>query len=280
MARLGAGLSLAAGTLAGGSPVWAQAAAPVAAPAPEHLVNLDTPPAGGAAGTTTARANVRVFGDDEKITYTTLDARYKLPEGAGARFGGEVLLRGTFAPKRTLAGTGFNLRHGGNDAELLAKLYSPQQPNLAFALGVSLPDTPAQDDPHVSAQILYRYEASPTVSLFFAPKAIFIEDNTLVGIGGGVAARLSTSLQLVADVTAVVEGDNTYDIRTGNRKQESALYGLALRFTPPRRNAAPDTGELSIEVGVTNAIGGTTGFSLTPGLDNSTAAFVGLSYRR
>ena len=52
------------------------------------------------------------------------------------------------------------------------------------------------------------------------------------------------------------------------------MWGIALRLKP-----TDDGRNRTIELGITNALGGTTGMSLTPGLGGSVAGFVAYGCR-
>ena len=229
------------------------------------LVNLDTPSV-EKRGSLSGRIDLRAFSGDEDIVYTSLS----LNLGLGKEL--ECILRGTFGERKKLMAGGGTIAHGGNDFEALLKVGARGRSGLAGLIGVSIPNTPAQSG---NASLTLGGTASTDIgkgsSLYFNPRAIFVKDNTIVGIGLGARVRLSDSLVLVGDYTPIISGDNTLDTGTGALKKRD-VYGVALRFTTHQ-------GSLSIDVGYTNAVGSTTGFSMTPGLGGSGAIYFALTAR-
>jgi hypothetical protein len=210
---------------------------------------------------------LRFFGSKQDGVFADLRLDYGLVTGLAAA------LRGTAGPRRVYGGGLFTIRHGGCDAELLLRYMPPGTQRCAVEIGVSLADTPAQKDLFPTVQLLHARDLGSGLTLNLAPRAVFIEDNTLVGIGGGLALRLTDTGELVADATAIVHGDNTYSTSTGARARR-AVWGVALRMMPSGGDR-----HRTIEIGVTNALGGTTGMSLTPGLGGSLAGYASYGCR-
>src|SRR5579871_3826272 len=132
----------------------------------DRLINLDTlaiPPRGALA----FAGDFRVFGAQEDAAYGTLQLGYGLQSNI------ELLLRAGYAGAGAFAGPGFTIRHGGHDFELLTKLRASRHSDLAIELGVSAPDTPAQDGAYLTAQLLYRRPLGSCAALYFVPKAVF-----------------------------------------------------------------------------------------------------------
>lgn len=258
-------------------PAVPAAADPLLGPAPAdaNLVSLDTP-AVLEPGRSSGRLNVRWFSGDENLAYTSLGLRY------GLREGWEALLRGSFAPRRSFALPGGGaIRHGGSDVEIAAKFRPAEQPGARFTyaglIGLSLASTPAQKDPFVTLGAAAAFPLGERGTAYLNPRAVFIEDNTLIGIGIGAHARLSERTAVFGEYTPLIAGDNTRDTVTG-RPRRRDLYGLGLRFT-----AAPGAGTghaWEVEVGFTNGTGLTTGFGLTPGLGGSGAFYASLAFAR
>ena len=248
-------------------PTLAQQNSDAGRPLGDRLINLDTP-AMPPRGAVAFGGDLRVFGAQEDTTYGTLQLGYGLQDTV------ELLLRAGYAGTQEFAGSGFTIRHGGHDAELLAKLRTPQHPDWAVELGVSAPNTPAQNGTYLTTQFLYQRPLGSRATLVFVPKAVFVKDNPLIAIGGGASVRLGNTLQVIGDITGLVSGDNTRSIFSGD-KQRGEVWGLALRFTS--RSASHD---VMVDLGVTNGIGGTTGFSLTPGLSGSAAVYLSILLRR
>ena len=230
------------------------------------VLNLDAPGC-PAPGQTAWSAGVRIFGSKQDAKFGDLRLDIGIREGIA------LTLRGTVGERRTFTAPSFVIHHGGNDAELLLRYMPPQTPRCALEIGVSYADTPAQKDTFPTVQLLHQRPLGSALTLLLAPRAVFIEDNTLVGIGGGLAWKLTDTGELVADVTAIVHGDNTYNTHTGERVRR-AVWGVALRMRPENGDR-----KMTIDLGVTNALGGTTGMSLTPGLGGSLAGFVAFGCR-
>lgn len=230
------------------------------------VLNLDAPGCPDP-GKVVWTAGGRIFGSKQDAKFGDLRLDFGVREGLA------VTLRGTAGERRTYVGPSFTIDHGGNDAELLVRYMPPQTPRCAIEIGVSLADTPAQKDTFPTVQLLHQRPLGSKLTLLLAPRAVFIEDNTLVGIGGGLAWKITDTGELVADVTAIVHGDNTYNTHTGARVRR-AVWGVAIRMRP-------DDGDRKtiIDLGITNALGGTTGMSLTPGLGGSLAGFVAFGCR-
>ena len=232
------------------------------------LVNLDTP-ATLDKGLSATRLDVRVFGGDEGLTYASLGLHYGLGSGA------EAIVRGSFAGRDrfALSSGGGAIRHGGTDVELVAKYRLPGSANIAGLVGVGLPVTPAQNDVYLTLGLAVAARLGNGSAVYLNPRAVFIEDNPIVGIGLGARLRIGDRMSLLGDYTAVVDGDNTRDTTTGARKRHD-VYGIALRVTPPNR-------ALVFDIGYTNGTGATTGFGLTPGLGGGSGAlYVSLASRR
>src|SRR5262249_1276517 len=105
----------------------------------------------------------------------------------------------------------------------------------------------------------------------FHPRAAFIKDNELVGLGIGAEGRLASNVWLVGEWTPMATGQNTRNTTTGALQQRD-LFLAALRISS-------NEGRTRVDLGYTNAIGGTTGFSLTPGLGGSGAFYIAIGYR-
>jgi len=251
-----------AALVVGGPPLRADEETPPVGP----CLNLDLP-AAPEPGKTAVAAAVRIFGSKQDGVFADLRLDYGIRDGLAAT------LRGVSGPRKAYSGSSFTISHGGNDAELLLRYMPPQTPRCAIEVGVSYADTPAQKDVFPTVQLLHRHELGSVLTLVLAPRAVFIDDNTLIGIGGGLAWKLTDTGEIVADVTAIVRGDNTYNTHTGERARR-AVWGVGLRMTPEGGDR-----ETVIVIGVSNALGGTTGMSLTPGLGGSLAGYVSLGCR-
>jgi hypothetical protein len=234
-----------------------------------RLVNLDVP------GTTplgmvAARVDIRSLRHLESQDYTSLTVRYGLTNNI------ELGFRGVTAGIRALpiAG-GANILHGGRDAEFYAKvnagMFGPAQ--LSLLGGISFPKTPAQSQGTATLSGSASIRLHDRLSVFLNPRAVFIEDNTIIGVGIGASARVADNLHVIGDWTAMVSGDNTRDTTTGARKKRD-VWGGAIRWS-----SAGTGPHFDFDLGYGNAIGSTTGFSLTPGLGGSAGFYFALTAR-
>jgi hypothetical protein len=235
-------------------------------PAPVAIVNLDSSDV-LQKGALFLRSEARMFGGDEDLTYVGFGARYGLGKGF------EGSLRGVFSNKRDLnIGGGNVIGHGGNDWELSLKArLSEMTTPISVILGLSFADTPAQCDKFLTLGAAASRSLSDRIEVTANPRAIFIEDNTIVGFGLGASAKISDNLSFGLDYTPILTGRNTRSVTTGDM-MACDLYGAMLRYSMRGGNA-------NLTVGYTNATGGTTGFGLTPGLGGSGAWVFGASMR-
>jgi hypothetical protein len=235
-----------------------------------RTVNLDSPTV-TARSTTRLAGDVRLFGASEDLTYINLELGYGLRDNL------ELILRGAVGDVRTYSGSGFTIRHGGHDVELALKVgLRPSSERSAGTLlvGLSAPQTPAQNSVYPTLQLLSAFAVGSRTTLHFVPKAVFVEDDPIIGIGGGVTVRPGGAVDLTADLTGLISGNSTYSLISGKRTR-GEVWGVMLRH-----RSVSSSGELAVELGVTNGIGRTTGFSLTPGLGGSAAVVLGLTWQR
>lgn len=233
------------------------------------LVNMDT---GSilAPGKTSLKLEGRFFGGNESNSYGTLEFDLGLQPEWG--FG----LRSSFGKVKGFAGPGFLIRYGGTDVEGFVRYKPATLMGLSLQGGLSVPNTPAQDQAFATAAINYELPLQNTqgAAFYVGTRGVFREGSNLIGIGGGFSASLGMGLDLVGDFTGIVTGQNTYSTTTGQRIR-TAIYGVGLRYQTPSAGLY----DISWNAGVTNGYGGTTGFSLTPGLGSSVAFYAGLSVR-
>lgn len=270
-------LSLYTGAIQGSA--WAQSATPPPASPPSTrlaptLVHLDTPDA-LPRHVFVGQLGLRAFGGDEDVSYFSMMAQMGLGDGWG------VMVRATTGSKKSFTLSDGDIRHGGTDIEVVGKYTFPQALDSsgsitsAVLVGVAFPQTPAQSgDAIPTLGLSGSAVVSDRVTLFLNPRAVFIKDNILYGLGIGAEVRLTNGLALIGDVTPI-RGDNTR--RTDDGSTESkAVYGVALRVTPRPR---PDGSGFSLDIGYANGTGVTTGFAMTPGLNNSGSIYASLTYR-
>lgn len=240
---------------------------PTPLPLDLSVIHLDTPviPAkGGLDG----YLDIRTFGGDEDLLYTSIGVQY----GFGNSWSG--VLRGTFAGRDNLsvAGGAAFIRHGGSDVELAARYQLPRDPRFAGLVGISFPHTAAQSDPVITLGASAAFPLGKRATGYLNPKTVLLKDNLLLGLGIGVRATLSERISLLADITPLLAGQNTRSTDDGDRERR-LVYGIGFRFARP---ASP----LSFDIGYANGTGRTTGSSLTPGLGGAGAIYAGLTLRR
>lgn len=234
----------------------------------DRLVNLDTPyipPKGLAA----YHFDLRPFGSLEDNFYGSIEADYAFRQNVG------LVVRATLGGTKNLVNPGFaSIRHGGNEFEFLAKFRPMHTTSIAAEVGFTVADTPAQKDVFFSGQLPMEQQLGHRLTLYLVPKAVLITDNALVALGGGLHVRVTNQVAVVGDVTGMLTGDNTRSAFTGDR-ESAEVWGVAIRYTPNPLNYS-----FTMDLGVTNGLGSTTGFSMTPGLGGSAAFYFGATFRR
>jgi hypothetical protein len=232
------------------------------------LINISTPDI-TAPKTFDFRADARIFGGDEDATYFGAGIRYGLSNNWEVGVGTSMAQFHTF----NLPGGGV-VRHAGSDLEFSAKYSSKQSTRSALSaeVGVALPNTPAQNGANLTLGATGSLNLGGHVSVYANPRAVFVTDNTIVGLGLGAKARIAHHVWLIADYTPILTGANTIDIGSGTQRSHD-IYGAALRFSTNGDN-------LNVDLGWTNGTGFTTGSSLTPGLGNSSAFYITLNFKR
>lgn len=206
----------------------------------------------------------RAFGGDDKLVYTNLWAGY----GVAKSF--DVDVRADLASFGTFSGPAGPVRFGGSDVELLGRWQTTHLgPVIQF--GAADVNTPAQE--HRIAGVVSAQESFGISgeSLCLEPKAVFLRDNSLVGLGIGANVKLASHIHLLADWTPMLAGDNYIDPDTGSRSRVQ-LVGAGLRFT----DLSPG---LLVDVGITNATGITTGTSMTPSTGDTLGFYIGAGFR-
>lgn len=186
----------------------------------------------------------------QEVPVVELSARAFNGREAATYYGASIersgwFLRGVKAEKGFSARAGkATLFRGGSDIELGGTL--PAWRGITPQLGVSLPDTPARRQKGaVTARL--RWERS---GLSMEPKAVLGRD-ALVGITVG-GQRSIGGFTLQGSVTPLVHGKNGVDDITA-RPERTTLWEAGVT----RGN---------VTVGATNALGSTTGFSLSPSI--------------
>ena len=236
--------------------------------ATDRLINVDGPsvtPTGG----WRLGLGMSIHRSDEARTYMSLDGRFGLENGF------ELGMRGTLAPVGR-ANTAANIRTGGTDWETTLRYAVPQLQGLMLSGGISFPNTPAQNTPFVTYGVAYQVPMALTqYKLYVGSRGVLRSGSTIMGISGGISAPLGPGLELMGDFTAIVRGVNSRDSRTGNTVRR-AVYGFGIRYQPM---TLTDKFDWSVYVGLSNAIGLTTGTSLSTALGNQPSLTLGVVLR-
>lgn len=119
------------------------------------------------------------------------------------------------------------------------------------------PATPARNTPCLTLSGSAAAYKAGGLEFTINPKAALFRHNSLIGIGMGVSSRVTEEWSLAADYTPLVAGDNTRDTADGSMIRR-ALYGVSVRYSGLK-------GGMTVDLGWTNATGGTTGAALTLG---------------
>jgi hypothetical protein len=228
-------------------------------------------------GKTWADLSFHAFGGYEKLLYTNVWVAYGLAPGW------QLDLRGSFAGDGSVSGpasetdtfrvpTGETIRFGGSDGELLANYRLPLEVPITLRAGFAYVGTPAQNHPLagvLGASASYSFEKN--FSVLVEPKVVFLDDNSLLGLGLGLSYRVTNAVSVFGEWTPLLSGDNAVDTTTGTRSR-CDLYGFGVRFNQP---GSP----ISVDLGITNSVGLTTGTSMTPSLGNIAGFYIGGEFR-
>jgi hypothetical protein len=232
----------------------------------QNLINLQTPTLLGDMRSS-ASLDLRYFGGYNK----TPTGDFSLGYGICKYW--EVDLAGSFSKWNSAnLGGGEQIRFGGTDEELSIRYQIPIEVPVTLSVGESYTQTPAQ--PRRLATTFggsVGYSPIPKIRLYLNPKAVLLDHNGLVGISFGAAVDVAPNLTLMGDWTPLIAGENTFDTQTGGRSR-GQIYSVGLRLS----NLFPHG---TLDVGVTNSSGITTGSSLTPSLGESPSLFARFTYR-
>src|SRR5579862_585543 len=185
-----------------------------------HIESTSTTPSGMFA----ASAQLRIYGSPENGTYPAIGFRYGLTDRL------ELGVRGVLGTNHSFATAARPvILDGGRDVEAFAKYRFAEYSGVSLAAlaGISFPDTPAQNQATGTLSGIASTRVGSRATVYLNPRAVFLNGNSIVGIGAGAAIPLGESLQLVGDWTGIVTGDNTRSTADGSLKQVN-VWGAAL----------------------------------------------------
>lgn len=156
-----------------------------------------------------------------------------------------LYLRASGSERKTVGA----IRTGGTDVELQMAW---RKANLYVALGAALPSTPAQDRVAGTWTIGVAGQEGKS-SAFFGATGVTSDDVTLVGAAVALRTPLSEQLSLDASSIFMIRGENTASI--GGNLEDQTVLSFALRYQFSDKQ--------TFWVSASNALGGTTGFSMS-----------------
>lgn len=212
-----------------------------------------------------ARLSATMFGKDEDLAYGGINAIF----GFGNNWG--LSLSGSFADKKTHHFTFADVRTGGSDIEAQLVYSFPTIQGLTGAAGISAPSTPGQDEVFFTARGTYKIPFQGGAA-YVGAQGAFKEDSSLVAISLGAESDASNGFSVAGEFNGIVTGNNTFD-RDGNRKRVHT-YSIGVKYQKPGDAMSP-----SFILAWTNMLGATTAFSMSPGLNNASGIFLGVSLR-
>ena len=189
---------------------------------------------------------LKLSGDVRLLSGAPGDPVYgSLTAEKGIREGRSVVVRVVVSEKKTYSGDGFRILHGGNDAEIALR---EKRGGGVWEIGLARPDT-AERQNYLQGTLRYRTERGRWI---LEPRAVFSKGGTLAGVGVRRESPWGADRTVFVEATPVIVGNNDRSLATGNSRR-TALWGVGVRHK-------------NLTLGVTNALGATTGMSLTPQL--------------
>jgi len=238
-------------------------------PTANRVVNIDTA-AIAQKGKVDGSVDMRFLSGDENRTIGSISLRY------GVLSHLEAGIRATTGLTRSFtAENGSVIRYGGRDTEIYAKYGLPDYHGARFALqgGLSFPATPAQHNTTGTFGAMGEISLFDRAVFYVNPRAVFLDSNSLVGVGIGTSVRICDRVHLIGDWTPIVSGRNTISTVDATRARGD-VWGVAVRLTTSGGGWHYD-----LDLGYSNAIGSTTGTSLTPSLGGSSGFYFALRAR-
>ena len=210
---------------------------------------------------------INAFGGADSLARTGISVKY------GLATNWELRLAGTFgAFDSTALPSGNSLGFGGSDGNLVLKYRLPGCIATTIETGIGYADTPAQQR-KVAALLgaSVGYSVLNGVRVYANPKLVELQDNALFAVSVGAVVDVASGVSLCGVWTPLFDGTNAVSEidGTGSRQQ---LYAFGIRFDKWVKG-------VSVDLGFTNMIGQTYGFSLTPSLGNSAGGYVSLNYQ-
>jgi hypothetical protein len=247
--------------------IAASAAAQTSSPAKDSdLIGLTTPK--------TLDASKFDFGlqfNAFRATDTLLRSGATLRYGIANNF--EARLSGSFSPFDSVGlPSGNTIGYGGSDGNFVLKYKLPGSFDASIEAGVGYADTPAQEQ-RVATLLgaSAGYSVFKGARVYVNPKFVALQDNSLFAVSVGAVVDVAPGISLFGDWTPLFDGTNAVSEIDGSGSRQQ-LYAVGIRFN----SLVP---HLSLDLGYTNMIGETYGFSLTPSLGNTGGLYVGLNYR-
>ena len=268
------GILLTVGTLLGSITAHAQDQEPIQDTRLYSLVNLATPelpdPKRGI-----YNLDIRAVGGKENKTYFGIGGIYGLrPDFA-------VFARATFSDKRFFAASPIPvpvapvlIPTGGTEWEVGAKWRFLQRGDVEAAVqgGLLHPNNARGSDPMFAGQVQVSRRLGSKTSVYLVPK-VLLGNRSIFTLGGGVSYRFNSDWLVFGDLQGPIGTDNTYSTNSGRRIGQE-VWGAGFRYSPEAYG-----GRVSLDLGATNGLGQTTGYSMQPGLSGSAAFFLNFLYR-
>ena len=209
---------------------------------------------------------LNAFGPPDKVSREGVSFR----RGIGR--GWEVSVAGTLAKESSLSqSNGADIDFGGSTGEVVFKYRLPGAIDASLEGGVGYSHTPAQlNRPATLLGASIDWALGNRARLYANPKWIILQNNSLAGLSVGATADIVTGLSVFLDGTWMVTGENAISSVDGSRQRDT-LYSFGLRFPRVFTGA-------SLDLGYTNEIGETMGFSLTPSYGDVGGLYIGLGY--
>ncbi|MFQ5808925.1 MAG: hypothetical protein ACE5JM_04820 [Armatimonadota bacterium] len=235
-----------------------------------RLINLDTARIlDDGDGVLQFGLDVRAFDSPDDEEYVSTHCRLCLAPGR------QLELIGSFASADAAThDTGSaTLVYGGTDVEarVKARLIHRKTATLSAIAGLEISDTPPEHDTHFALHLPFTVERKRTAA-HIVPRVVFLEDNTVSSVGLGLEHMATDRLTLMGELTPNIGGANTTNAL--GLLSDDSVWGVGLRWTA----SEDSTGSWQIDAGVTNGRGQTSSFSVTPGILNSTAFYVGTTF--